>query len=146
MFLTMKILTSEVVPSTLYPDVKYTFRKFSQARHLNFQKDTAEARFRLRKMVKELQSLEPAPGQEAKGEDLLKFNNLSDEINMLVGQEINPKWIKHYLKSIEGLEFDDAPATVETFLSDAPADMYQECIQLIQKMAELTLEESKNSQ
>jgi hypothetical protein len=73
----------------------------------------------------------------------MKRSALIDQINELVARDMNPIWIKHYLSEIHGLEFDGTPATIETFISDAPSELFNELVELIKGQAELT-ETEKN--
>jgi len=137
----MNISSTTTATSKLYPDVTFTFRKFSEKRHQDFSLATSEAKYRLRDLLAELDTLKLPEGVEPDQVQTAKLGNLHDQINSLIDREFSPAWITHYLKSVDGLTIDDQPCTIELFLTDAPSDLYRECVSVIQKQAELLVEE-----
>ena len=83
-------------------------------------------------------------GTKLDQETIWKRTALIEKIDELTNRVIRPEWVRVYVKEIHGLEIDGQPATIESFLSDAPSEMFVECVELIKGQAELSPVEVKN--
>ena len=63
----------------------------------------------------------------------------------LIEDRFTPEWVRWGVKSIEGLEIDGQPATVETLIQDGPRELYSLIAAEIQRAAGLSGVESGES-
>jgi hypothetical protein len=141
----MKLNTTITLQSKLYPEVSYTVRTLSEGRRQQLTASIADATYEMYDLVGKANAMLPTEeGVVMSQEDQWKRKALVDQIDDLTNRTIAPAWIKTYVKTINGLEIDGEPATIETFLSDAPSDMFAELVNLIKGQAELSPEETKN--
>lgn len=148
----MKYDSKKKVQSKLpgFEDVSFTLKKLTEGRRIKLNLALADVSARLRELVAESETLVPTlpEGQERATLDpvtLARVRTLTEQTNLLIDSEVNPAWVRWGLDKIEGLEIDGEAATVETLISDGPAELYTEILTAIRKEAELSPEETKNS-
>jgi len=132
-----------------YEDVFFTLKKMTEGRRIKLNLELAPHKARLRDLVGESQMLNPVlpEGQEAPVLDAItvtKVQNLNDQLHTLVESEINPVWFRAGFDSVEGIDIDGKPATLDTLMSDGPSELYKEILDAIRSEAELSTEETKN--
>ncbi|HXS93184.1 MAG TPA: hypothetical protein VN736_01195 [Candidatus Limnocylindrales bacterium] len=141
-----KLVTTTNLQSKLYPEVSYKVRTLSEGRRQQVMASVADATYTMYELVGKANALLPVEGETLDSETQWKRTALIDQINEITSREIWPAWIRTYVVSIDGLDIDGTPATVDTFLSDAPTDLFAECVNLIKGQAELSPEEKKLSE
>lgn len=128
-----------------FEEVVFTLKKMSEGRRSKLKLSQADAIGRIRTLMVEVNALLPAvEGGEVSPLDNAKAQTLYDSVNLTVETEINPSWIRWGLDKIEGLNIDGEPATVESFIENAPSDLFTEVLTAIRNEAELSPEERKN--
>jgi hypothetical protein len=75
------------------------------------------------------------------GEAFEKRMELLIKAKDLALSQANPAKVRIFVKSIDGFEIDGVPATVESFLAEAPDDLLEEVGSLIDKVLTMTMEE-----
>jgi hypothetical protein len=145
----VNFVTTVKVESTVFPGVSFTLNKMSEARRAQLRLMIAEPTSRIRNLLREMGNLEekyPNAETSPRPEDVTnELLALSDKMEQISSDEINPKWLKWGLKSIEGLDIDGVPATPETLLSDGPPALFMEIVSEIKRVAQLSGDEEKNS-
>ncbi len=132
-----------------FESVSFTLRKMTEGRRNKLKLAQADTMGKIRDLMADLESLNPTlpEGIEQPTVDpktRAKLTTISEAVNILVESEIDPSWVKHGLKKIEGLDIDGVAATVESFIEDAPTELFQEVLTAIRNSAELTVAEAKN--
>jgi hypothetical protein len=73
------------------------------------------------------------------------IDQLNAEFDHTLHAEWYPAWISWGLYSIDGLDIDDAPATVATLIESGPPELVEEIFKAIQAASGLSAVEIKNS-
>lgn len=134
--------------STTFPGVFYTLNKMSEARRSQLRLKIAEPNSQIRLKLREMERIEKEyPELEARPEELMdQILALAEEMDEIQMNKIDPEWIRWGLKSVEGLEIDDEPATPELLISAGPPKLFSEILGEIKAQAQLNGEEEKNSE
>lgn len=66
-------------------------------------------------------------------------------INLIDRDEMQPVRLRHFLKSVEGITLDDAPATVDSLIAEGPDELLGEIDEEIKRLIDLSEIERKNS-
>jgi hypothetical protein len=141
----MKLTTTNTIHSKLYPDVSYTIRSLSEGRRQQLAASIAEHTYRIYELGAEADALLPEDKDaQLQGPTLYKRAALLEKITAIDSQFVRPEWVRIYVKEIQGLEIDGEPATIESFLAEAPTEMFNEAVDLIKAQASLSNEETKN--
>jgi len=141
----MKLTTSNIIKSVRFPEVSYTVRSLSEGRRQTLAASIADATYQIYDLGAQADALLPEDKEAPlDGENLYKRAALLDKITAIDSSVVRPAWIKIYVTKIDGLEIDGLPATVESFLNEAPSEMFNEIVDLIKTQASLTSEETKN--
>ena len=141
----MNLLTKRTLTSKLFPEVTYEARSFSEGRRQALVASIAEDTYKLYELIGAANSILPTvEGETMTQEQLWKRTAIVDQINQLTAAKIHPSWIRAYLISIKGLDIDGVPATVDTFINDAPPDLFAELVTLIKDEAELGTDKVTN--
>ncbi len=145
----MNFVTTVKQESTVFPGVFYVLNKMSEARRAQLRLLIAEPTSRIRNLLREMASIEdkhPVTATTPRPEEVnTELMALSDKMEQISSDEINPKWLKWGLKSLEGIEIDGVPANAELLLSDGPPALFMEIVDQIKRVAQLSGEEEKNS-
>lgn len=142
----MNFVTTVKKESKVFPGVSYVLNKMSEARRAQLRLLIAEPTSRIRNLLREMGALEDKYPASSRPEEV---NNellvLSDKMEQISSDEINPKWLKWGLKSLDGIEIDGVPATADSLLADGPPALFMEIVDEIKRIAQLSGEEEKNS-
>lgn len=147
----MNFVSTSREESKTFPGVFYTLYKMSEARRAQLRLLIAEPTSRIRLLLREMGNLEdkhPVTDEnpnrpEEVVDELIK---LSDKMEQISSDEIDPRWLKWGLKKIEGIEIDDQPATPDSLTSDGPPALFREIVDRIKRLAQLNGDEEKNSE
>jgi len=132
--------SKETYESVTCPGVKFTVRVLNDIQRARRDAKLLSVRARINELQDKWTATKDNGGSAL---DLLKIN---DEAALLTQSELTPAYIRAGLISVEGLEIDGAPATVEALIESGPkalvAEVYDACL----KASGLGAEETKNSQ
>ena len=141
----MKLNTNITLQSKLFPDVSYAVRTLSEGRRQKLTASIADATYEMYELVGKANAMLPTDeALSMSQEEIWKRKGLIDKIDDLSNRVISPAWINTYVTKINGLDIDGVPATLESFLSDAPSTMFSELAELIKGQVDLGTEEIKN--
>lgn len=153
--------------SQICEGVSYQFKKFSAGRKIELEAGLAEYREQMRERLLEYadnciintglrdkdgalveadgKPVDPGDSDYVVAQKRTRQTAFSQWANSASDRFMKPQALRAYLKGIEGLSIDGAPATVETFIADGPEDLADEAYMLIQKHGGLSDAERKNS-
>ncbi len=145
----MNFVSTSKEESKTCPGVFYTLYKMSEARRAQLRLLIAEPTAKIRNLLREMTALEdrhPVTEENPnRPEEVIdELLRLSDKMEQISSDEINPKWLKWGLKKIEGLQIDDQEATPDMLTADGPPSLFQEIVDRIKRLAQLNGEEEKN--
>lgn len=83
---------------------------------------------------------------EARGEGFAKRSHILVELSNMDRDKAQPERIRAFVKSIEGIDIDGAPATIDTLISDGPDELLDEIDEEIKRRLDLSEAERKNSE
>lgn len=162
--------STETFPSQSVPGVSFTLKKRSAGRRARFNLAIAPLTQKLQTLQSEgeLAESKPCPTcthevskhnvltndcqqdgcncKAAKGQDFETRMRVMIELSNVDHDEIQPRRIREFLKSLDGLEIDGQAATADTLLSDGPEDLVDEIDAQIKKLLTLSESERKNSE
>jgi hypothetical protein len=69
--------------------------------------------------------------QDRQTKDSARYKQLGDEAELVVRKELWPSLLRFGLHSIEGLEIDGEPATVESLIESGPPELFAEILREI---------------
>lgn len=123
------------------PGVSYTLKKLSHGRRVRIDLALCDHRARVRELAKEFAAIPEADTSEDARLARLK---LDQKTRLVIEEHFKPAYLREALASIEGLEIDGEPATLETLFSDGPAELVEEIYQAIQRGINLSVDDAKN--
>lgn len=145
----MNYTTTIEYESKVFPEVTYVLNKMSEARRAQLRLLIAGPTAKVRNLIRELQRLEdryPADENNPRDEEINRqMFDMTDQMEQISADEIDPKWLLWGLKSIAGLEIDGQPATPKSLLEDGPPMLFAEIVAKIKQVAQLNGAEEKNS-
>lgn len=145
----MNYVTTISNESKVFPGVTYVLNKMSEARRAQLRLRISEPTSRIRNLLREMANLEDRNPSTAENPRSEEVNNellmLSDKMEQISSDEINPQWLEWGLKSIDGIDIDGVPATLKTLLTEGPPALFQEIVNEIKRVAQLNGDEEKNS-
>jgi hypothetical protein len=136
--------------STTCPGVKFTLRKMSERKRHQFYLAVADSTEKIRGFLRDAQKLQPQVLAAAEDMELLaELTAEAERINQAVSAEqrfvIDPAWVRYGLKSVDGLEIDGEPATIDTLLGDdGPSELVQEIAAAIKAASVMPEAQLKN--
>ncbi len=131
------------------PGVTFTVRALNKIQRAKRDLPVAEARQRLAMLISEyapLAKIDEADRTEAQS---MRMREIDFEFSLIDHRDIMPAEIRAGLVSIEGLEIDGKPATVESLIEGAGADMddlIEEIAVACKAASGLSAAETKNSE
>lgn len=143
----MKSFKSRVtIPSALpeWDGVTFTIRRPTEGLRIRMREQLAAALEQLREAIGEARAVDESGENDAAS--TVKLQKISDRIEFLQGNQIDIAHLRASLVKVEGLEIDDAPATVESLIENGPRELYVEILQAIRKESGLSESERKNSE
>lgn len=130
--------SKETVESVTCPGVRFTVRILNDIQRARRDMKLLEVRAR----INELQDKWVVA--KDKGAGALELLKINDEAALLSQSQLKPAYIRAGLISIEGLELDGAPATIETLIESGPVELVNEIYDACVKASGLGAEETKN--
>lgn len=160
----VKYSSTRVFESRLYPGVKVKLNKMSDSRRQELLRALAPTKEKAREFARKFHELDskrvPANNEDGTpkmdtdtGAQIREFPDkaLAEEMTYFLDDllafkqsEVYPVYIRWGLASIEGLEIDDKPATVESLLDLGPDDLVEEILREIEGRSELTADADRN--
>jgi hypothetical protein len=123
----------------------------TQGRRIQLELEHAQPMADIRSIQGEINEILSGKPQDADdkftfdNETNAKLWNLINKRDLIANSKVNPAWVKLGLNKIEGLEDEDGkPVTPETFIDNAPADLYKEVLDAIHHEAGLDAKETGN--
>jgi hypothetical protein len=149
----MRVFESKVTIEARAPEfagVRFVLRKMTEGRRIRLRMQLAAAQARIHELMDEQKRLAAEVGaatvEEVRDPEAARqIAKLTREMADLADNEMTPTWVRWGLASIEGLEIDGEPATVESLIESGPPDLYQEVAEAVRKEAGLTAEEQGES-
>lgn len=132
--------SKETIESATYPGVKFTVRILNDIQRARRDAKLLDVRAR----INELQDRWAVA--KDKGDGAIELLKINDEAALLSQSQLKPAYIRAGLVSVEGIEIDGVPATVETLIESGPVELVNEIYDACVKASGLGAEETKNSQ
>ena len=118
--------------------VRFTVRILNEIQRARRDAKLLETRAR----INELRDQWAAAKDKGTSLDMIKID---DEASLLSQSVVVPAFIRAGMISVDGLEIDGAPATVEALIESGPANLVSEIYEACVRASGLNQEESKNS-
>jgi len=151
----MNYQTTQTIQSAAFPDVKYTLARPNYGTRAEIDLETAETRYQIAEiqreaapLIEELKEIDRlgAEGNHARKREIdTKIDMLSSTMLLKIQARIDAVWVRHCLRSIDGIDIDGAPIKLTRVFEDAPTDLVAEIVEAAKRGAMLTDEERKNS-
>lgn len=150
--------------SVLYPGVVARLNRMSDARRQQLLRTIAPSKEKEREFARKFRELDtkrvpafnddnsPKMNRET-GEQIREFTNKEDEQEMMYllddlttfkQTEVYPAYLRWGVASLEGLEIDGEPATVDSLLELGPPELVEEILAAIEGRSEITADAAQN--
>jgi len=124
------------------PGVSFSLKKMTERRRILREMTVADLRTKVNEGSAAIKTaMENIDNTMAGGLD-----KLNRDFAMLLHAEWYPAWIRWGVASIENLDIDGKPATIETLIESAPTELLEEIFLTILKESGLSTVEEKNSE
>lgn len=163
--MSVKYSSTRTIQSQTFPGVSFTLRKMSDSRRRELYQQIAPLKEKERGFQRRFAEIDDrrVPLFDAEGkpkmnvvtaeqergyatkDDERLVAEIIEDLNEFRDSEISPAYIRWGLLSIDGLDIDDEPATIDNLLEYGPADLTQEIIAAIMGKADLDADEKKTS-
>jgi hypothetical protein len=145
----MKFASKTTIQSATREGVSFTIRILNEIQRAKLDLEILDKRVEYSELWAEIERLPTAPelieGQPVPDDpDRIAREKLRIKAGLILSVHIKPATIRHGLLKIEGLELDDAPATVESLIESGPSELINEIWIAITREASLTAEQRKN--
>jgi len=121
--------------------VKYALNRMTENRRVKLRLMLADGRAKMNDVMRQIEEIRKQPEEQQSSAELMSLNDVFEDV---VSTNINPVWIKWGLARVSGLIVDGRELGVEDFL-DFPSELYREIVNTVQRNAEMSGEEEKNS-
>ena len=154
----MKYTSTITHESKTDPDVSFTVRHLTEGRRIKISLSLADKYDKvdtIRTGVSEIaERIRPLLAQaKAEGSDVLNNNPDMAELTRkhrqmqsVENDEIIPVFVRALLVSVDGLEIDGAPATVDSMIESGPPELYAEIVKAVRHEMGLDEQETGNSE
>jgi hypothetical protein len=132
--------TTSTKESSIVPGVIFHLRKMTEGRRIELRKSLMETNQRIRQIGREQDGIL----SNKDNPDMVRYMELSDEFDSLMIEQVHPKTLLWGIKSIEGLEIDGNPKSIDDW-SEFPSELFAEMIHAINVESGLSKDEEKNS-